>query len=182
MGHLFYKAYVIRKISGVCGRQQLSPHLLHHLLPPLLTTTATTTMERQSRLLSGGLLNVFSPSIFSSSWLPNSISSGNGYSFLDELRSASSTDLSDDFKVPTLDYLGLDYNHRPLSAATLSELRNQAAQAQAAIAGNLANPSRMCASTVSDPYRSRTVVPLYLTGNQFEFRSHRRWDTILGTP
>jgi protein JSN1 len=69
------------------------------------------------------------------------------------LRSASSTDLSDDFKVPTLDYLGLDDNHRPPPAATLSELRNQA---QAAIAGNLANPSRMRASTVSNPYRSRT--------------------------
>jgi protein JSN1 len=34
----------------------------------------------------------------------------------------------------------------------MSELRNQA---QAAIAGNLANPSRMRASTVSNPYRSR---------------------------
>lgn len=128
------------------------------------TSTATTTTERQSRLRSGsltllsggGLSNAFGPSIFSSSWLSNSNSNGgggNGYSVLDELRSASSTDLSDDFKVPTLDYLGLDDNHRPPPAATLSELRNQA---QAAIAGNLANPSRMRASTVSNPYRSRT--------------------------
>jgi protein JSN1 len=128
------------------------------------TTTAATTTERQSRLRSGsltllgggGLSNAFGPSIFSSSWLSNSNSNGgggNGYSVLDELRSASSTDLSDDFKVPTLDYLGLDDNHRPPPAATLSELRNQA---QAAIAGNLANPSRMRANTVSNPYRSRT--------------------------
>ena len=123
------------------------------------TSTTTTATERHSRLrsgsltlLSGGLTNVFGPSLFSSSWIPNSNGGGNGYSVLDELRSASSTDLSDDFKVPTLDYLGLDDNHRPPPAATLSELRNQA---QAAIAGNLANPSRMRASTVSNPYRSR---------------------------
>ena len=140
--------------------------------PPLAapSTSATATTERQSRLRSGsltllsggGLSNAFGPSIFSSSWLSNSNSNGggggggggggNGYSVLDELRSASSTDLSDDFKVPTLDYLGLDDNQRPPPAATLSELRNQA---QAAIAGNLANPSRMRASTVSNPYRSR---------------------------
>ena len=128
--------------------------------PSLAPPTPTAATERQSRLrsgsltlLSGGLSNAFGPSIFSSSWLSNSNSSGNGYSVLDDLRSASSTDLSDDFKVPTLDYLGLDDNHRPPPAATLSELRNQA---QAAIAGNLANPSRMRASTVSNPYRSRT--------------------------
>ena len=128
------------------------------IVPPS-TSTATTTTERNSRLrsgsltlLGGGLSNAFGPSIFSSSWLPNSNGGGNGYSVLDELRSASSTDLSDDFKVPTLDYLGLDDNHRPPPAATLSELRTQA---QAAIAGNLANPSRMRASTVSNPYRSR---------------------------
>jgi protein JSN1 len=72
---------------------------------------------------------------------------------LDELRSITSADsVVDDFDVPTLDYLGLDDSQRPPPAATLSELRNQA---QAAIAGNLANPSRMRASTVSNPYRSR---------------------------
>ena len=138
--------------------------------PPIVPPTSTASTERHSRLrsgsltlLSGGLSNAFGPSIFSSSWLSNSNGSGpgagsgpggNGFSVLDELRSASSTDLStDDFKVATLDYLGLDDNHRPPPAATLSELRNQA---QAAIAGNLANPSRMRASTVSNPYRSRT--------------------------
>jgi protein JSN1 len=72
---------------------------------------------------------------------------------LDELRSVTSGDsVGDDFDVPTLDYLGLDDGQRPPPAATMSELRNQA---QAAIAGNLANPSRMRASTVSNPYRSR---------------------------
>lgn len=128
--------------------------------PPVVPPTSTATTERHSRLrsgslnlLSGGLSNAFGPSIFSSPWLSNTNGNGNGFSVLDELRSASSTDLStDDFKVATLDYLGLDDNHRPPPAATLSELRNQA---QAAIAGNLANPSRMRASTVSNPYRSR---------------------------
>jgi protein JSN1 len=65
-----------------------------------------------------------------------------------------------DVHVHTLDYLGLDDSLRPPLgpplgpplAATISELRNQA---QAAIAGNLANPPRLRASTVSNPYRSR---------------------------
>jgi protein JSN1 len=81
---------------------------------------------------------------------------GNGFSVLDELRSVTSADSADDFDVHTLDYLGLDDGHRPPPAATISELRNQA---QAAIAGNLANPSaRLRASTVSNPYRLRPSV------------------------
>lgn len=120
------------------------------------------TTERNSRLRSGsltlpsgGLSNAFGPSIFSSSWLPNGNPSG--LTYLDELRSVTSADsAADDFDVHTLDYLGLDESHHrlPPPAATLSELRNQA---QAAIAGNLANPSRLRASTVSNPYRTRTT-------------------------
>jgi protein JSN1 len=60
----------------------------------------------------------------------------------------------DDFDVHTLDYLGLDDVHRT-PAATISELRSQA---QAAIAGNLTNPPRLRASTVSNPYRMRSFV------------------------
>lgn len=118
--------------------------------------------ERQSRLRSGsltlptgGLSNAFGPSIFSSSWLSTTNGTGNNFSVLDELRSVTSADSgADDFDVHTLDYLGLDDSHRPPPAATISELRNQA---QAAIAGNLANPARTRASTVSNPYRSRPV-------------------------
>ncbi|RDB24243.1 Pumilio domain-containing protein C56F2.08c [Hypsizygus marmoreus] len=116
--------------------------------------------ERNSRLRSGsltlptgGLSNAFGPSIFSSSWLSSTNGSGgSGFPVLDELRSVTSADSgADDFDVHTLDYLGLD-DYRPPPAATITELRNQA---QAAIAGNLANPSRMRASTVSNPYRTR---------------------------
>ncbi|KAF9002023.1 hypothetical protein BDQ17DRAFT_1357947 [Cyathus striatus] len=103
-------------------------------------------------LPSAGLSNAFGPSIFSSSWLPSTNGAGNGFPVLEELRSVASADsVTDDFDVHTLDYLGLD-DHRPPPAATISELRNQA---QAAIAGNLANPSRTRASTVSNPYRIR---------------------------
>jgi len=71
---------------------------------------------------------------------------------------------ADDFDVHTLDYLGLDEtHHRPPPAATISELRNQA---QAVIAGNLSNPPRLRATTVSHPYRR-----LSSTGN-----------SLLGTP
>ena len=115
--------------------------------------------ERNSRLRSGsltlptgGLSNAFGPSIFSSSWLASTNGIGNNISVLDELRSVTSADSADEFDVHTLDYLGLDDSHRPPPAATISELRNQA---QAAIAGNLANPPRLRASTVSNPYRSR---------------------------
>ncbi|KAG9318433.1 hypothetical protein JVU11DRAFT_524 [Chiua virens] len=121
------------------------------------TSTSVGVVDRHSRLRSGsltlpssGLTNPFGPSIFSSSWL----SSTNGSSFpvLDELRSVTSADSADEFDVHTLDYLGLDDSHRPPPAATISELRTQA---QAAIAGNLANPPRLRASTVSNPYRTR---------------------------
>lgn len=117
--------------------------------------------ERNSRLRSGslnlpsaGLSNAFGPSIFSSSWLPSTNGSSSSFPVLDELRSVTSADSADDFDVHTLDYLGLDDSHRsqPPPAATLSELRTQA---QAAIAGNLANPPRLRASTVSHPYKTR---------------------------
>ena len=128
--------------------------------PPVSSSNVT---ERNSRLRSGsltlpsgGLSNAFGPSIFSSSWLTSANGSTPGFSVLDELRSVTSADSgAEDFDVHTLDYLGLDDGHRPPPAATISELRNQA---QAAIAGNLANPSRTRASTVSNPYRSRPSV------------------------
>ncbi|KAH7889747.1 hypothetical protein F5I97DRAFT_1800375 [Phlebopus sp. FC_14] len=116
--------------------------------------------ERNSRLRSGsltlpssGLSNPFGPSIFSSSWLSSTNGAGSSFPVLDELRSVTSADSADDFDVHTLDYLGLDDGHRPPPAATISELRTQA---QAAIAGNLANPPRLRASTVSNPYRARS--------------------------
>ena len=134
------------------------------IAPPAAPAPAPTSgmTERQSRLRSGsltlptgGLSNAFGPSIFSSSWLSTTNGTGNNFSVLDELRSVTSADSgADDFDVHTLDYLGLDDSHRPPPAATISELRNQA---QAAIAGNLANPARTRASTVSNPYRSRPV-------------------------
>ncbi|KAI0303363.1 hypothetical protein B0F90DRAFT_1809585 [Multifurca ochricompacta] len=114
--------------------------------------------DRTSRLRSGslttlpstGLSNPFGSSIFSS-WL-SSPGSNTSFPVLEEMRSTTSMDPSaDDFDVHTLDYLGLDETyHRPPPAATISELRNQA---QAVIAGNLANPPRMRATTVSHPYR-----------------------------
>ena len=136
------------------------PILRHSSTTVVQPAPAPALTERNSRLRSGsltlpsgGLTNPFGSSIFSSSWLPSNNNSGPGYTVLDELRSVTSGDsVVDDFDVPTLDYLGLDDSQRPPQAATLSELRNQA---QAAIAGNLANPSRMRASTVSNPYRSR---------------------------
>lgn len=127
-------------------------------LPPAGQTSVGS--ERNSRLRSGsltlpsaGLSNAFGPSIFSSSWLSSANGSGSSFPVLDELRSVTSADSVDDFDVHTLDYLGLDDSHRPPPAATISELRTQA---QAAIAGNLANPPRLRASTVSNPYRTRS--------------------------
>lgn len=107
-------------------------------------------------LPTGGLSNAFGPSIFSSSWLSSTNGNGSGFPVLDELKSVTSADSADDFDVHTLDYLGLDDRPRQPPAATISELRNQA---QAAIAGNLANPSRMRATTVSNPYRTRPSAP-----------------------
>lgn len=129
--------------------------------------SASAVSERNSRLRSGslttlptgGLSNAFGPSIFSSSWLTNP--HGANIPTLDEIRSTTSLDsaVGDDFDVHTLDYLGLDDGtSRPPPPATVSELRNQA---QAAIAGSLANPARIRANTVSSPYRSsRASVPM----------------------
>ncbi|KAG6866101.1 hypothetical protein C0991_008853 [Blastosporella zonata] len=135
---------------------------IRHATSVASTSANSAATERNSRLRSGsltlptgGLSNAFGPSIFSSSWLSSTNGSGNAFPILDELRSVTSADSgADDFDVHTLDYLGLD-DYRP-QAATITELRNQA---QAAIAGNLAgHPSRMRASTVSNPYRSRPSV------------------------
>ncbi|KAI0317820.1 hypothetical protein OF83DRAFT_97653 [Amylostereum chailletii] len=153
---------------------------LRHSASVASSVASSALTERNSRLRSGslttlpsnnGLSNAFGPSIFSSSWLSSS-GAGGGFPVLDELRSVTSMDSgADDFDVHTLDYLGLDeshthqrhmlhqqqqqqqqqlqHQHHP-PAATISELRNQA---QAVIAGNLSNPPRMRASTVSNPYR-----------------------------
>ncbi|KAL1709861.1 hypothetical protein EV121DRAFT_276086 [Schizophyllum commune] len=126
---------------------------------------ASATGERNSRLRSGsltlpsrGLSNAF-PSVLSTSWLTSG--GGAGFTTLDELHSMTSGESqSGDFDVHTLDYLGLDDAHlghdlhrlQP-QAATISELRNQMQQN---LAGNLTtNPSRLRASTVSNPYRAR---------------------------
>ena len=121
--------------------------------------TSSILSDRNSRLRSGSLTlpsgnmsDAFGSSLFSSSWLTGG---GSGFPVLDELRSVASMDSGgDDFDVHTLDYLGLDDVHRT-PAATISELRSQA---QAAIAGNLTNPPRLRASTVSNPYRLRSFV------------------------
>ncbi|KAF8964657.1 hypothetical protein BDZ97DRAFT_1814932 [Flammula alnicola] len=147
-----------QRLTPVAPTPSLAAPARPGLLAPLNVT------ERHSRLRSGsltlptgGLSNAFGPSIFSSSWLSTTNGTASGFSVLDELRSVTSADSgADDFDVHTLDYLGLDDSHRPPPAATISELRNQA---QAAIAGNLANPSRMRATTVSNPYRTRPSVP-----------------------
>lgn len=129
---------------------------LRHSTSVASTVASSVLTERGSRLRSGslttlpstGISNPFGSSIFTSSWLA---SSGNNTSFpvLDEMRSLDHG--TDDFNVHTLDYLGLDEtHHRQPPAATISELRNQA---QAVIAGNLSNPPRMRATTVSHPYR-----------------------------
>ncbi|KAF8160597.1 pumilio/RRM domain-containing protein [Pholiota molesta] len=142
-------------------RHAVTTHSTTPAVAPPVAPSAVT--ERHNRLRSGsltlptgGLSNAFGPSIFSSSWLSTTNSNASGFSVLDELRSVTSADSgADDFDVHTLDYLGLDDSHRPPPAATLSELRNQA---QAAIAGNLANPARTRANTVSNPYRIRPSV------------------------
>lgn len=140
-------------------------HSATSVVPATTSSTPVGVVERNSRLRSGsltlpssGLTNPFGPSIFSSSWLSSTNASGSSFPVLDELRSVTSADSADDFDVHTLDYLGLDDSHRP-PAATISELRTQA---QAAIAGNLANPPRLRASTVSNPYRARSSGPTSL--------------------
>lgn len=149
-------------VSAGLGITPARPALRHTTSVASSAATSAVT-ERNSRLRSGslnipaaGLSNAFGGgSIFSTSWL-SSNRNGSNLPGLDELRSVTSLNSeSDDFDVHTLDYLGLDDNLRPPPAATLSELRTQA---QAAIAGNLANPPRLRASTVSGgPYRMRSA-------------------------
>ncbi|KAJ3781580.1 pumilio/RRM domain-containing protein [Lentinula aff. detonsa] len=129
------------------------PNLRHSNTAVASSTSVNRLRSESLTLPAAGLSNnPFSHSLFSSSWLSGN-SSGNGYPVLEEMRSVSSNEV-DDFDVHTLDYLGLDDTIRP--PATISELRTQA---QAAIAGNLAgNPSRLRASTVSNPYRSRPSI------------------------
>ncbi|KIP09275.1 hypothetical protein PHLGIDRAFT_339402 [Phlebiopsis gigantea 11061_1 CR5-6] len=147
---------------------------LRHSTSVASSAASSALTERNSRLRSGsltlptgGLSNAFGPSIFSSSWL--SSRNNNGLSVLDDLHSVASMESgTDDFDVGTLDYLGLEDPLRPPPAATITELR---AQAQAAIAGNLANPSaRLRATTVSHPYRlaSSTGASLLSTPNAEE--------------
>lgn len=144
-------------------QQNTNPTLAPAIRPSLRHSASVATSsilsERNSRLRSGSLTlpsgnmsDAFGSSLFPSSWLTTGAS---GFPVLDELRSVASMDSGgDDFDVHTLDYLGLDDVHRT-PAATISELRSQA---QAAIAGNLTNPPRLRASTVSNPYRMRSFV------------------------
>lgn len=134
---------------------------LRHSASIASSVASSAATERNSRLRSGsltlptgGLSNPFGSSIFSSSWLTNP--RGANIPTVDEMRSTASMDsgVGEEFDVHTLDYLGLDDGGRPPPPATVSELRNQA---QAAIAGSLANPSRIRANTVSNPYRNRTT-------------------------
>ncbi|KAH9921286.1 uncharacterized protein B0H18DRAFT_1121438 [Fomitopsis serialis] len=139
---------------------------LRHSASVASSAASSALTERNSRLRSGsltlpsgGLSNAFGSSLFSSTWMP---SRNGGMPVLDDLRSVTSMDSgADDFDVHTLDYLGLDETLRHPPAATISELRNQA---QAAIAGNLAaNPSRLRATTVSNPYRPSAGASLLAT-------------------
>ncbi|KAG6896732.1 hypothetical protein C0992_006449 [Termitomyces sp. T32_za158] len=157
------------------------PGLRHATTSVGSASTTTVPTERNSRLRSGsltlpsgGLSNAFGSSIFSPSWLSSSSGNGNAYPVLDELRSVTSADSGpDEFNVHTLDYLGLD-DYRSPPAATITELRNQA---QAAIAGNLAShPSRMRASTVSNPYRSRPSVGGSLLGTSADEEEDELFD------
>ena len=150
-------------VGSSASSTQLAPPsrpTLRHATSVASTVATSAATERNSRLRSGsltlpaaGLSSAFGPGIFaSSSWLSSTNSgAGNGFSVVDELRSETGPD---DFGVHTLDYLGLDdahHRHPAPPAATISELRTQAQQA---IAGNLANPNRTRANTVS-VYRTR---------------------------
>ncbi|KAF9451210.1 hypothetical protein P691DRAFT_757490 [Macrolepiota fuliginosa MF-IS2] len=138
---------------------------LRHATSVASTAASSVVAERTSRLRAGsltlpsaGLTNAFGSSLFSSPWMPSTNNGGSGIPVLEE-RSVTSVDSETDaFDVHTLNYLGLD-DHRP-PAATLTELRSQA---QAAIAGNLANPNRMRASTVSTYGRRPQVGSLIST-------------------
>ncbi|KIJ44131.1 hypothetical protein M422DRAFT_143127, partial [Sphaerobolus stellatus SS14] len=138
--------------SPIAATPTTRPSLRHSAS---IATSSAAASERHSRLRSGsltlpssGLSSAFGPSLFATSWLTNPRANT-----LDEFRSpAMDHSSSDEYNVHTLDYLGLDDGGRPPPPVTVSELRNQA---QAAIAGSLANPSRHRANTVSNPYRSR---------------------------
>ncbi|KAI9508840.1 hypothetical protein F5148DRAFT_839232 [Russula earlei] len=141
--------------SGATPPAPMRPTLRHS--SSVASPVSSVLTERSSRLRSGslttlpstGLSNPFGSSIFSSSWLASS-SNNTAFPVLEEIRSSMDPG-TDDFDVHTLDYLGLDEtHHRPPPAATISELRNQA---QAVIAGNMSNPPRLRATTVSHPYR-----------------------------
>ncbi|KAG8901601.1 hypothetical protein FRB99_005196 [Tulasnella sp. 403] len=137
----------------------LRPGLRHAAsVAPSVTSQASRLRSGSLTLPPAGLSNAFGSSIFSSAWLSNT----GGFPALDELRSITSGDSQmDEYDVHTLDYLGLDdAPFRTPPPATVSELRNQA---QAAIANSLAQPSRMRASTVSNPYRRRQVPTLMST-------------------
>lgn len=146
-----------RQMPPAASLAPARPNLRHSASVTSSIPTNSRLRSESLTLPSGGLSNAFGSSIFSSSWLSSSNGNGN-FPILDELRSEA-----DDFDVHTLDYLGLDDGHRqPPPAATITELRNQA---QAAIASNLTAPqSRLRASTVSNPYRSRPALPTSLLG------------------
>ncbi|KAJ3564475.1 hypothetical protein NP233_g8268 [Leucocoprinus birnbaumii] len=141
---------------------------LRHTTSVASTAATSVATERTSRLRAGsltlpsaGLANAFGSSLFSSSWMPSANNNGGGIPVLEE-RSVTSVDSETDaFDVHTLNYLGLE-DYRTPPAATLTELRNQA---QAAIAGNLANPNRMRASTVSTYGRRPQVGSLTSTSS-----------------
>jgi len=144
--------------SQVSSPQAASPAARPGLRHTASIASSAAVTERNSRLRSGsltlppsGLSSAFGPSLFSTSWLSNARSNT-----LDELRSSSSLDPGpgEEYNVHTLDYLGLDDGGRPPPPVTVSELR---LQAQAAISGSIANPSRHRANTVSNPYRSRAA-------------------------
>jgi len=146
------------------------------------TSTATPALSGErsahSRLRSGSLTlppsggpiagptntNAFGSTLFSSSWLnPHS-----GYLALDEHRSMNSSESLTGDDVHTLDYLGLDDRSRGPQPATVTELRSQA---QAAIAG------RLRATTVSNPYRSRTLQPLSTAHTQGDLEELEEYDS-----
>ncbi|KAG9017142.1 hypothetical protein FRB90_001617 [Tulasnella sp. 427] len=149
-------------------------------------SVASSIPSANSRLRSGSLnipaggalqSNPFGSSIFSSGWLTNN----SGFPVLDELRSITSGDSQmDEYDVHTLDYLGLDdAPFRTPPPATVSELRTQA---QAAIANSLAQPARMRASTVSNPYRRRGVTLMSTPAVEIEEAAELDEDTQIYNP
>lgn len=159
-----YEADSLSQVSSPVNALPPGRPSLRHTASLATTPATQATSTAHSRLRSGSLTlpspatpnstaNPFGSSVFSPSWLTNPSNASN-VPMPDEFRSHIDSGLGvDDFDVHTLDYLGLDDIPRPPPPATVSELRNQA---QAAIAGSLANPSRIRAYTVSNPYRNRT--------------------------